>query len=202
MSADIEPFLDEFSEQLLQHLPNGMEPNVDNRLVDIRMSRTNKRNIKIYIQTRGSHILEITYGMPVPAAASRVFQPSVATIAPTQLQFADHAIRRGYNHIQNLRITDPLWDDEIDRLNQAQYDHPVGSAPRKQIANILRYWRLMKGRIMSALANGGVDTRGPRIFHRFSPSSNRPAVAQTRRRRSSQGTTPSSNGRRRSRSRT
>jgi hypothetical protein len=198
MSADISEYMDELSEQLLQHLPDGTEPNVDNRLVNIHINRANKRDITIFIQTTGSNVLVVRYGMPVPGGTrTPTFNPG-----PTRLEFADHEIRRGYDHIQDLHVTDPLWDDEIDRLTQEQFDHPADSPTRRRIVDYLRYWRLMKRKILRALANGGVDTRGPRIFHRFSPSSNRPAVAQTRRRRSSQGTTPSSNGRRRSRSRT
>jgi hypothetical protein len=185
MSADINPFLDEFSSRLLQSLPNGMEPNVDNRLVDIRVSPINKRLITIYIQTQGTRLLKVTYGMPVPESYSRLFRAVAETIPPLQLEFSNHTIRRGYDHIQDLRITEPLWDDEADRLNQVQYDYPAGSAPRKQIANLLRYWRHMKGRIMLALANGGVDTQGERVYQPVLPSSNRRSS-----RRSSRGATP------------
>jgi hypothetical protein len=178
------------SDALLQNLPDGTAPNVENRLVGIHMSPTNKRNITIYVQTSGSNVLEVKYGLPVAPMASRIFLPSQEPhrIPSTHTQFMDHPIRRGYNHIQALRITDPLWDEEIDRLTQAQFDYPDGSHARKTIANILQYWRTMKRHIMLALANGGVDTRGQQVFERFSPSSSnrsasrRRSSSQTRRR--------------------
>jgi hypothetical protein len=198
------------SDALLMHIPDGTAPNVENRLVGIHMSPTNKRNITIYVQTHGSNVLEVKYGLPVAPMASRIFLPSQEPhrIPSTHTLFLDHSVRRGYNHIQELRITDPLWDEEVDRLTQAQFDYPVGSHARKTIANILQYWRTMKRHIMLALANGGIDIRGQQVFERFSPSSSNRSASRRRRsssqarRRSSQGTTPrqsSSQTRRRNR---
>jgi len=193
MSTDITEYMEELSEQVLQHLPDADEPTVENRLVGIHVNRANKRNITIYVQTRGSNVLEIRYGMPVPGGTrTPTFEPG-----STHLVFADHTIRRGYNHIQSLRVADPLWDSELDRLIQSQFDHPEDSPARKRIADVIRYWRFMKRKIMRALANGGVDTQGSHTFQRASRSSSN----RSTRRRSSRGTTPPSSNRTRSRRR-
>lgn len=150
--------LDAFQDAIRAHLAEGNGSRVVNRLLEIYMSPTNKRNITLCIQTEGATLIKVDYGMPVPESASRLFLPTQSAAAPlpsSHIHISDHV------GTQNFRvacgITHPTWADEKGRLTNLMMNSTTSPAARRGIAHVLRYWRIMEDRILAALVGTGVD---------------------------------------------
>jgi hypothetical protein len=177
-NSDDAPTFNDYIEELVEHLadhipPQEADPNrTHNRLLGMFMDRNNKRNLTLCIQTVGSNLLRVKYGMPVPEAASRMFLPvgeAARVLPPTHYEFTAHPGQA--NFALACDIQDPDWDAELNRLMDVRDANQDGSPLRQRAMNILRYWYIMRRKVVQALQAAGVVANQQGAFHMSSSAS-------------------------------
>jgi hypothetical protein len=180
-------YLEDFTREVRSRLtPEEPGTQILNRLLGIHMA-PNKRDITICIQTVGSSVLRIRYGMPAPREASPLFLGAGARPAlldATHIQFQESPVPRGQNPLAVCGIMGlPTWEQETARLTAMREAdrHPVavdetpygGVLRRKRFRtanNILLYWGIMHPRVLDALERAGVDIDSGAGYQRFNTS--------------------------------
>jgi hypothetical protein len=170
-------YISDFQQLVERELPEE-EPGAAtlSTLIDIYISRDNKRHIEIFIQTGPQSVLRVRYIMPMSAVAARALYDQEGLQPHTPPLFFQHPIPVGQT-ASAVAVTWAAtnnvsqWSAELTRVTEIEAGLEAGTRKRRT-GNLIHYWRIMRRAILRALHEIYVGEQ-------VSSSSNRASRAST-----------------------
>jgi len=159
----VRDYLVDFQERVIERLPeeDPTRHNTQVQLLGDFVSRSDKRDISLFVRVGPNRVLRITYGLPVSEEASPLFlegdeEPELLEhTAPIfdEMDMNPALVRQGLGlH---------LWAAEIDRVRIMEAAEPMkpNGQPgkrKKMLRNLLLYWRSMRRQVLQIIGQLGL----------------------------------------------